>query len=68
MNKNYLADYSKLMSKFGFKPTIYEKYIMVRSSFNLPQAKWLLQIGAFKKNPNEKKLELFINSRETPSK
>ena len=62
-NKNWRFN---RMERFGFKPRLDEKYIIVRSSFNLEQAKWLLKIRAFENNPNELKIESYISYRDTP--
>lgn len=67
VNIGYLEDYKKLMLKFGFNPKLSIKNIIARSSFNLNQAKWLLSIGAFRNNPNETRLKIFIEARANKS-
>lgn len=64
VNLEHLQEYKKIMEQYGLTPKLDEKYINVRSQLNIASVKKLLSIGAFKNNPNEQKLKLFLESRE----
>jgi hypothetical protein len=63
-NNEYLADYGKIMKRYGLTPHINYPRIFVRAAVNYNFAKKLKSIKAFKNNiKNSTKLNFFILSR-----
>jgi len=65
---SFLEDYKKLMEGYGLKPHISEKQNFVRSYINYDFARKLIQMGAFKDNPNYTKLLNYISLVESDTK
>jgi hypothetical protein len=67
-NLNFLKHYLILLSKFGFKSYINEKYFFVRAMCNYPLAKRLLEIQAFNTNKNIERIHKYLTQFEATTR
>lgn len=67
-NLNFLKHYLILLSKFGFKPYINEKYFFVRAMCDYLLAKRLAEIQAFSTNKNIERIHEYLGQFEATTR